>query len=68
MAGTIWIKPAPGLKVRKPGDRLRGFVPDEGMPVADDDIHWARMIGWGDVIVVDPPAAPTEAGHEGATP
>lgn len=56
----MWIKPKEGLKVRRPESARHGYVPEEGMQVPDGDLYWARLIGWGDVIEIDPPAPPAE--------
>lgn len=56
----MWIKPKDGLLVRRPESRLHGYVPPTGMQVADTDLYWARLLGWGDVIEMDPPPAAPE--------
>lgn len=50
---TIYLKPAPGLKVRTPQG---GFLPDEGAEV-ERNSFWVRRINDGDVIETDPPKA-----------
>ena len=51
----MFVKPAPGLKVRHP--ETRQHIPDEGIEVPETDTYWARRLMDGDVVLVTPPAA-----------
>ena len=51
----MFVKPAPGLKVRDPQKRLH--IPETGVEVSDTDTYWARRVLDGDVVVVEAPAA-----------
>lgn len=53
------VKPAPGLKVRRP-DTFELLPDDAWTPVADDDLHWVRALRDGDV-VAQPAAKPAAA-------
>lgn len=56
----MFVKPAPGLKVRDPISHLH--LPDAGREVPEDS-HWLRQLAAGDVVpaTLDPvPAAPTK--------
>jgi hypothetical protein len=46
----MFVKPAPGLKVRHPVTRT--FLPDEGIEVADGDLFWTRVLNDGDVVEI----------------
>lgn len=47
----MFVKPAPGLKVRDPLSRLH--LPDEGKEVPEDSF-WMRRLRSGDVVRVEP--------------
>lgn len=47
----MFVKPAPGLKVRDPASRQH--IPETGREVPDSDSYWVRRVIDGDVIVVD---------------
>lgn len=49
----IFIKPAPGLKVRTPQGL---FLPEEG-DMVERDSFWVRRINDGDVVEAEPPKA-----------
>lgn len=59
----MFVKPAPGLKVRDP--QSMQHIPEAGLEVADTDPFWARRLRDGDVVVVNPiqaaKAAPSKA-------
>lgn len=48
----MFIKPAPGLRIRDP--HTKQFLPDDGVEVPNDDLFWHRLINDGDVILVPP--------------
>lgn len=50
----MFVKPAPGLKVRDP--ETRGLLPETGREVSQS-LYWTRRVRDGDVIVSTPPAA-----------
>lgn len=52
----IFVKPAPGLKVRLP-ENPRAFLPDDGAEV-ERDAFWLRRLRDGDVVEA---LAPVEA-------
>ncbi len=52
---TMFVKPAPGLKVRLP-ENPRAFLPEDGAEVARD-AFWLRRLRDGDVVEATPPAA-----------
>lgn len=54
----MFVKPAPGLKVRDP--RTKQHIPETGADVPDGDTYWVRRLLDGDVVQV-PPAAPPAA-------
>lgn len=47
----MFVKPAPGIKLRDPVTKQ--FIPSEGLQVDDFDLFWIRRINDGDVVVVD---------------
>lgn len=53
MSERIYIKPAPGLTVRKP---VGGYLAESGEEV-NRDSYWLRRLADGDVLEVTPPAA-----------
>jgi len=50
----MFIKPAPGLRVRNP--ETKQLLPAEGIEVPDDSILWTRILNDGDVVRATPPA------------
>jgi hypothetical protein len=56
----MWVKPAEGMKVRRPpfSGRVGTLLPDEGAEVPDHDHYWHRRVQFGDVVVVPPEKAP----------
>lgn len=52
MKDTIFVKPAPGRKVRYP-DKDK-YLPDEGATVLSRDLFWQKRIQQGDVLVATP--------------
>lgn len=62
----MWVKAAPGLKVRDP--RTRALIPDEGTEVDDGDLNFAKLLEWGDVVQADPPAPAVAPAPEAAPP
>jgi hypothetical protein len=63
---TIFIKPAPGLKVRDPVTHRH--IPAEGCEVSATDTYWARRIRSRDVVVIDPPTVVTVGQIPDSTP
>ena len=58
MSDRIFVKPAPGLTVRKP---VGGYLAEAGEEV-NRDSYWLRRLADGDVVEADPAAtAPAEA-------
>lgn len=55
----MFIKPAPGVKVRDPRSRLP--LPETGAEVSDTDTYWARRLVDGDVVHVETKPAPAAA-------
>jgi len=61
----MFVKPAPGLKVRDPVKK--DYLPVDGRTVPDTSIYWTRRLQFGDVVKATPPApapaapAPKEA-------
>lgn len=49
----MFVKPAPGIKLRDPVTRQ--FISDEGHKVDDFDLFWIRRINDGDAVKVDAP-------------
>jgi len=47
----MFVKPAPGLKIRDPD--LKDLIPDEGRDVPETD-YWHRRIRDNDVVLVQP--------------
>jgi len=52
----MFVKPAPGLKIRDP--ELKDLIPEEGRNVSDDDLYWHRRLRDGDVVLVEKTDAP----------
>lgn len=52
----MFIKPAPGLKVRDPITKLH--LPEAGITVSETDTYWVRRLRDGDVVEVKPAVAP----------
>lgn len=48
----MFVKPAPGIRVRDPLSRLH--LPEEGKEVPEDSF-WTRRLRSGDVVRADPP-------------
>ena len=55
----MWVKPAPGLKVRSP--ETKQLLPDEGIEVPDDSILWGKLLSVGDVVRTTAPASESAA-------
>ncbi|EON14817.1 DUF2635 domain-containing protein [Pandoraea sp. SD6-2] len=55
----MFIKPAPGIKLRDP--ETKQFVPESGQEVGEFDLYWVRRINDGDAIRVseETPEAPS---------
>jgi hypothetical protein len=53
----MFVKPAPGLKIRDP--KSKRHVPEDGIEVPDTDTYWVRRVLDGDVVVVQPAAVKT---------
>jgi hypothetical protein len=51
----MFVKPAPGLKVRDPVKK--DYLPVSGRNVPDTSIYWTRRVQFGDVVIETPPAA-----------
>ncbi len=51
----MFVKPAPGVKVRDPHSRLH--IPEDGIEVLDTDTFWTRRLRDGDVVEVEPEKA-----------
>lgn len=49
----MFVKPAPGLRVRDPRSRLH--IPETGIEVSETDTYWARRLADGDVVLATPP-------------
>jgi len=49
----MWVKPAPGLKVRDPATKQ--LLPETGIEVPDDSIIWNKILNDGDVVKFSPP-------------
>lgn len=50
----IYVKPAPGMKIRNP---QRGFqhLDEAGDHVPETDSYWQKLLREGDVVRADPP-------------
>ncbi len=59
MLDRLFVKPAAGLKVRD--DASGQHLPPEGKDVPDTP-YWRRRLRSGDVVRVEPPAAPSDKG------
>ncbi|AKM29264.1 hypothetical protein AB870_02660 [Pandoraea faecigallinarum] len=46
----MFIKPAPGIKLRDP--ETKQFIPESGQEVGDFDLYWVRRVNDGDAIRV----------------
>jgi hypothetical protein len=55
LPGTMFVKPAEGLKVRDPAHPTRAHIPAEGKRVPED-AYWIRRLQAGDVVAATPPA------------
>lgn len=49
----MFVKPAPGLKVRHP--QTGQHIPAEGVEVPDGDSYWQRRLRSGDVVLMTRP-------------
>jgi hypothetical protein len=58
----MFIKPAPGLKIRNPQSMLH--IPETGLEVSDTDTYWARRLADGDVVLAKPASPPMKAAKE----
>lgn len=47
----MFVKPAPGLKVRDPVKK--DLLPDDGREVPDVDLYWQRRLNDGDVVLAN---------------
>jgi hypothetical protein len=56
---TAFVKPAPGLKIRRP-DRLAEHLPEDGALVVLDD-YWRARLRDGDVVAASPAVKPHAA-------
>lgn len=56
------VYPAPGLKVRDPAT-MQLLDENEGLEVAEGDLHWNRILRDGDVTLT-PPAKPKTGGNK----
>jgi hypothetical protein len=54
----MFVKPAPGLRVRHP--ETRQHVPEAGIEVPDTDTYWTRRLQDGDVVPAERPQAKDE--------
>lgn len=54
----MFVKPAPGLKVRDPKSKLH--IPEAGAEVPETDSYWVRRVQDGDVVVVETPSPQSE--------
>lgn len=45
------------LRVRRPDSRRPQWVPPEGMEIDPNDLRWARLLRFGDMVPVAPEAA-----------
>jgi hypothetical protein len=52
----MFIKPAPGIKVRDPNSKLH--IPETGVEVSATDTYWARRLADGDVVEVKAAVSP----------
>lgn len=52
----MFVKPAPGLKVRDP--QSKRHLPEEGAEVPDSDSYWVRRLIDGDVVKAAPTISP----------
>ncbi len=52
----MFVKPAPGLKVRDP--KTKQHLPESGAEVPDSDSYWVRRLRDGDVVRATPTTSP----------
>jgi hypothetical protein len=52
----MFVKPAPGIKVRHP--QTKQHIPETGLEVPEGDTYWIRRLLDGDVLEVKPDAQP----------
>ncbi|WP_218070402.1 DUF2635 domain-containing protein [Escherichia coli] len=62
----MFVKPAPGRRVRYSGDPSR-LLPDEGAEVPDRDLFWRRRLKQGDVVMVEESSVVTTASVTAST-
>lgn len=55
MTKSLFVKPAPGRRVRDPADG--SVLPDEGREVTGNPLFWKQRLAFGDVVTVDDSAA-----------
>ncbi|KAF1003341.1 MAG: hypothetical protein GAK28_04780 [Luteibacter sp.] len=61
----MYVKAAPGMKIRDPD--LKDLLPDEGRDVPSSD-YWHRRLRDGDVVEAEPPAAPVPKAEKAIKP
>lgn len=54
----MFVKPAPGLLVRDP--RTGARMPEGGRHIDENDLEWARLLNFGDVVQAEQPAEPVK--------
>ena len=54
----MWVKPAPGLRVRDPDTKQ--LLPETGIEVPDDSIIWNKLLNDGDVVKTSTPIDETQ--------
>lgn len=59
----MWIKPAPGRKVRDP--QSRKHIPETGLSVSETDTYWHRRLLDGDVVRDDAAASGGDSKKKG---
>lgn len=52
----MFVKPKPGLRVRRP-EPPYPHIPEDGAEVSDTDTYWNRRLADGDVVLTERPAA-----------
>lgn len=48
----MFVKPAPGKKIRDPRDPRRAYLPESGREVPEET-YWIRRLVDGDILVVE---------------
>lgn len=61
----MFVKPAPGLRVRDPLSRLH--LPDEGKDVPENS-YWLRRVRAGDVVRSEAPPVAVKSSKKGEQP